>query len=213
MPQWQEISAPAAILPFERRKMEKRIEIGNEEEYQEFLRRLPKYRGLRYRATEFTARSKVHPKRVADIVTALNIKNRRKRIEYLFDRACDIIDAHNEAEGIICHYNADGICEDPKHQTRKNGCCCHCYLQSSSGCPSRNLSCKFYFCDHMCGKHRPLTMEDIDLLRLFTASQREIIKNNVFVTRKAYINMLWIGSYLIFCMYSVLKFYRIKNVF
>ena len=41
--------------------------------------------------------------------TALNIKNRRQRIEYLYDRACDIVDEYNNKNGIICHYSAEGI--------------------------------------------------------------------------------------------------------
>ncbi len=56
-------------------------------------------------------------------------------------------------------------------------------------------------------------MEDIDLLKMFNRSELEIIKNNVFVTRKTYINLLCLGSYLLFCIYSIVKFYRIKNVF
>lgn len=55
-------------------------------------------------------------------------------------------------------------------------------------------------------------MEDIDLLKLFSWSQREIIKTNVFVTRRTYINLLCLGSYLLFCMYSVIKFFRLKNL-
>ncbi len=193
--------------------MEQNISINNEEDYQAFLKKLPKYRGIRGRFTDFVITGSVHTEELQDLSKALNIKNRRKRITYIYDRACDIIDSYNEKNGICCRYNDQGICEDPKHQTRKNGCCCHCYLQSSSGCPDRNLSCKFYFCDHICKKFKPLTMEDIDLLKMFTVSQREIIKNNVFVTRKTYIKLLCLGSYLLFCMYSVIKFYRIKNVF
>ena len=56
-------------------------------------------------------------------------------------------------------------------------------------------------------------MKDIDLLRMFTPSEREIIKDNVFVKRETSINLLCLGSYLLFCVYSIVKFYRIKNVF
>jgi hypothetical protein len=193
--------------------VERTIAINSEEQYQEFLRGLPKYRGLLGYFTTYTIRGTVHTKELHDFERALNLKNRRKRITYLYDRVCDIIDQYNAEQGITCHYSAEGICEDPKHQTRKNGCCCHCYLQRPDGCPTRNLSCKFYFCDHLAKKYHALTMEDIDLLKLFTWSEREIIKNNVFVTRKTYINLLCLGSYLLFCIYSVVKFYRIKNVF
>lgn len=188
------------------------ITIDNEEKYRAFLRRLPVYRSILFRFTEFEITGSCRPSELQDFQTALNIKNRRKRIVYLYERCCEIIDRYNSEHCITCRYSAEGICEDPKHQTRKNGCCCHCYLQSSDGCPTRNLSCKLYFCDHISNRYHPLTMEDINLLRMFTASQREIIKSNVFVTEKTYIRLLYIGSYLLFCMYSVIKLYRIKNV-
>ena len=192
--------------------MELRIKIDNEEEYQAFLKKLPAYRGIRGRFTSFDITGSVHQDELKDLAEALNIKNRRKRITFLYDRACDIIDKYNEENRISCRYNSEGICEDPKHGKKKNGCCFLCYLQSECGCPDRNLSCKLYFCDHICKKFHPLTMEDIDLLKLFSWSQREIIKTNVFVTRRTYINLLCLGSYLLFCMYSVIKFFRLKNL-
>ena len=56
-------------------------------------------------------------------------------------------------------------------------------------------------------------MKDIELLRMFTPSERQIIKENVFVKRETSIGLLCLGSYLLFCVYSIVKFYRIKNVF
>lgn len=190
--------------------MEQIIKINNEEEYRTFLKKLPAYRSLLYRFTKFSIDSAVHKEELQDLQEALNIKNRRKRISFLYDRACDIIDEYNAKHGVSCCYSSEGICEDPKHQKKKNGCCFLCYLQSPSGCPTRNLSCKLYFCDHMCKKYRPLTMDDIDLLRMFSWSEREIIKSNVFIKRETYIDLLCLGSYLLFCIYSVIKFYRIK---
>ncbi|MCR5118864.1 MAG: hypothetical protein K6B44_04505 [Lachnospiraceae bacterium] len=193
--------------------MEQKIRINNEEEYRAFLKKLPLYRSILKRFTKFSISAPVYTEKLKDFETALNLKNRRKRITFLFDRACDIIDKYNEENGISCCYNSEGFCEDPKHQKKKNGCCFLCYLQSENGCPTRNLSCKLYFCDHICKKYHPLTMDDIDLLRMFSPSQREIIKSNVFVTRKTYINLLCLNSYLLFCMYSVLKFFRLKNLY
>ena len=52
--------------------MEKKIEIRNEEEYQQFLKALPLYRSVFGRAVHFEIGSAVHPERVRDIETALN---------------------------------------------------------------------------------------------------------------------------------------------
>ena len=189
----------------------KQIKINTESEYREFLEKLKRYRGLLYRNTRFEISSALHNERIRDMETALNIKNRRQRIEYLYDRACDIVDEYNNKNGIICHYSAEGICEDPKHQKNKNGCCFICYLQSPEGCPTKNLSCKLFYCDHMCSKYVPITMDDIDLLKLFTWSQREIIKSNEFLDRKTYIDILWVGSYMLFCLYSIRKLFRMRK--
>ena len=81
--------------------MVKTIEIRNEEEYSQFLHRLPLYRSLLCRFTKFRISSAVHRERVGDIAHALNIKSRRKRTEYIHDRACDIIDAYNEEKGLF----------------------------------------------------------------------------------------------------------------
>ncbi len=59
----------------------------------------------------------------------------------------------------------------------------------------------------------PLTIEDIPLLRLLTKSQLQIVKENVFTDRKTAINLLYIGSYLIFGLYSFIKVIRMKNIF
>ena len=190
--------------------MEKKIEIRNEEEYQQFLKALPLYRSVFGRAVHFEIGSAVHPERVRDIETALNIKSRKRRIEYIYDRGCDIVDRFNEENGAVCRFSG-GRCEDPKHQRYPNGCCCHCYLQTSHGCPTKNLSCKFFFCDHMAKKYRYLSVGDVDLFRLLTPGQRAIVRENVYVTKQTYLRLLWLGSYLLYCMYSVVKPFRMKN--
>ena len=63
----------------------------------------------------------------------------------------------------------------------------------------------------MCSKYVPITMDDIDLLKLFTWSQREIIKSNEFLDRKTYIDILWVGSYMLFCLYSIRKLFRMRK--
>ena len=187
------------------------IEIRDEDGYRAFLEKLPLYRSAIFSHTVFEIRSEVHGSRIRDIEAALNIKGRRARVVFLHDRASDIIDEYNEAQGIYCKYE-DGKCEDPKHQRFKNGCCCHCYLQSSTGCHTKNLACKLFFCDFKAAQHEFLGMEKIDLLRLFTRSQRLIARENIYASRGENIALLTIGSYLIFCIYSLFKLFRMKNI-
>ena len=192
--------------------MEKTIVIENEADYQRFLRKLPAYRSVLHRFTSFRVRSAVHEGEAESIARALNLKKRRERVSYVYDRACDFGDRYNEENGIVCAFT-DGMCEDPKHRRFPNGCCFICHMQTSSGCPTRNLSCKLFYCDHMAEKYgdKILTVKDIPVLRLFTPSQRLIAKENVFVPRETCIRLLSFGSYLVYCMYSVVKPFRFRN--
>ena len=193
--------------------MVKTIEITDETGYQKFLKQLPLYRSALYLFTQFRIKSRVHAERVEEIARALNMKKRRERVSFVYDRACDYIDRYNEENGIICAY-VNGMCEDPKHQRLPNGCCFICHMQTSTGCPTRNISCKLFYCDHMAEKHKDkiLTVKDIDILRLFTPEQRLIVKENVFVTRKTHIRLLSMGSYPLYCIYSVIKPFRFRNI-
>ncbi len=188
-----------------------RITIHNEAEYQQFLHDLRRYRTPFFSYAKFEITSTVHAKRTEDVCRALNIKKRMERISFIYDRACDIIDEYNKEKGICCNYK-NGYCEDPKHQRHKNGCCFLCHLQKPFGCPTKNISCKLFYCDHMVETHPVLMLEQIDLLKMFTPSQMLIVKENAFVSRETHLKLLWLGSYLLYCMFSVSKLFRMKNI-
>ena len=63
----------------------------------------------------------------------------------------------------------------------------------------------------MSERYRHLTVGDVDLFRLFTPSQRAIARENVYVTRQTHLRLLRLGSYLLYCIYSVIKPFRMKN--
>ena len=143
--------------------------------------------------------------------TAISIKNRKKRITYIYDTACRLIDEYNREHGIVCEF-VDNRCMDCHHNSHINGCCYHCPYQSSSGCPTSNLSCKLYFCNYMKERYTSLMMGDIAVLRLLSKSQKAILRENVFATRETSINLLWIGSYLVFGLFSIVKIMRMRNL-
>ena len=191
--------------------LNKEIIINTNEEYDKFKKKLWLYRSWLYCFVSFKISGKVRQKELKDFETALNIKNDRKRTRFIYDRACKFIDEYNEKHCICCEYH-DSICEDPKHQKMKNGCCWYCHLQTNTGCPSRNLACKLFFCDHMWEKHHPLTAKDIDILLMFSPSRRAIARENTFVTEETFLRQLDIGSYGLMCIYSITKLFRFKNL-
>ena len=136
-------------------------------------------------------------------INALKIRNRKKRIVYLYEQACRRVDDYNSKRGVVCSFT-DNRCSDNPQKGKVNGCCCHCIYQTAKGCPSENLTCKLYFCDKLRDKN-PATIEDIPELRLFSFRQRYIICNNYFCKKEKFIQLLIYDSMLIFFLYSIQK--------
>ena len=185
--------------------------INTEDDYERLKSSLRKYTGLKYRKTTFTLSGEYSKYGLKEAIDALNIKNRSKRIEYIYDTACELVDGFNNVNEICCPFT-DNRCPDCKHNSHVNGCCYHCSLQSTKGCPTKNLSCKLYFCEYMKEHHHPLTMDDLDILNLLSRSQRAILRENVFVSRKIAISLLKIGSYIVFGLFSVYKLFTLRNI-
>ena len=66
-------------------------------------------------------------------------------------------------------------------------------MQTSTGCPSKNLTCKLFFCDEVKNKYEVITFKDLKLLKLLTRRQRLILKFDLFSTREEVLTDLYIG--------------------
>ena len=144
-----------------------------------------------------------YPKEYEAFTRAIAIRSRRKRICYIYDNACDLIDEYNDKNGIICSFEK-GRCRLEDRLGAVNGCCCHCIYQSDKGCPSRNLTCKLFFCDRLKEKHPPV-FEDFKEFRLLTRRQQYMIRTNYYCKRDTFLRLLNIGSIMVFFIYSIRK--------
>ncbi len=190
----------------------KQILIDTKEKSDEFLKNPRRTVGILSFGAEITISDELKTHELEELAMAAGIKNRNKRIAYIYDTACRQIDRYNEENGITCVFN-ENRCPDCRHSWHINGCCFHCPHQSTSGCTISNLSCRLYFCDYMIEHFKPLKLEDMAILRLLTSSQRAIIREDVFTKREISIGVLCIGSYLVFGAYSFIKILRMKNLF
>ena len=68
------------------------IKINNTNDYNKFLNKLSLYKSVFYYNTLFVVDTKTDNKMLTYIIEALNIKKRKKRITYIYDNACKIID-------------------------------------------------------------------------------------------------------------------------
>ena len=79
------------------------ITIKSENDYIKFIKRVSLYKSVLYINTEFQVEGLQENDKVLQIIKGLNIKNRRKRITYVYDTACNIID--NNTKGLnICGF-------------------------------------------------------------------------------------------------------------
>lgn len=126
------------------------------------------------------------------IVNALNIKNRKNRITYVFDQAINILNTYYSDD--LCQFK-DGKCISQRENNidRVNGCCRLCPIVTNKGCPSVNITCKLIYCKRAIGNIKLLTINDIKILKCLSIIQRLIILSDTFSTREEVIKDLYYG--------------------
>ena len=142
-----------------------------------------------------------------NIVQALNIKNRKQRIEYVYDEAIKCINKYYSDD--LCQFkNKQCIAQRKEGKNKINGCCRECPLVTESGCPSSNLACKLIYCKTALGNLKLLRLRDIPILKCLSIFQRVILKGGFFQNRETILNDLYYGpiySSFIICVKELLK--------
>ena len=137
------------------------------------------------------------------IVNALNIKKRKKKIEYIYDESVKIINKYYSKD--LCQFKNNQCIAQRKYKSSSiNGCCKMCTLVTDKGCPSSNLSCKLIYCKTALGNLKKLKMKDIPLLKCLSLKERIILKGAYFETRQEVINDIYFGI-IIFGIKTVIK--------
>lgn len=120
--------------------MEKKKILIETDNVNEIYKKYKKYKTFIYKNTEFIYNGE--NQEIKDIIEVLNKKTRLQRIAYIYDKSCEQIDKKFEGEN-ICEFKCNQCIVQRKHNLKeKNGCCRVCRLQTSTGCPSKNLTCK-----------------------------------------------------------------------
>ncbi len=171
--------------------MEKKKILIETDSINEVYKKYKTYKTCIYNNTEFIYNGQ--NKDIERIITVLNIKSRRERLEYIFDESCSDIDKHFKGEN-ICEFECGQCIVQREHKLKdKNGCCRICRLQSDTGCTSKNLTCKLFFCDEVKNKYEVIKLNDLKLLKLLTRRQRTILRFDLFSTREEVIMDLYLG--------------------
>ena len=179
--------------------IKKKIVINNEKDLKKFYKFIKIYRYLKF--LEFDSDNK----EIKPIINALNIKRRNKRITYIYDYACSFIDAYWDNINYCGFKNNKCYTQQYKGCKYQNGCCRLCMYQSSKGCTTSNLTCKFYYCTEVCKHYKVLKYDDIKILKLFSLRQKVIIKHSYFCSRE---QILFDLKYSGIILYALKMFWR-----
>lgn len=171
--------------------MYKKIKISNEKELKRFYSLLPLYKSFIFKFITFKLESKKY--NVLPIINALNIKSRRKRICYIYDIACDEADSQFKDKN-VCGFKNNKCIIQQRNNSGINGCCRKCRYSVCGKCPTKNLTCKLFFCSAVKDKYKVLSFDDIKILRCLTIRQRILLKSDYFSKREDVITDLYIGS-------------------
>lgn len=181
--------------------------INNEKEYQKLLKKLLLYKSFLYHNTKFVSKSNY--KNLNIIVTALNIKKRKERINYLYTSACNLCDESQKSINLCGFNNNKCYVQQKSNSNTCNGCCRKCLYQTPNGCSTKNLACKLFNCSEVKKRNKVLTYNDLDFLRILSLKNRTIVKSDYFSTKEDVLKDLYSYSFI----YSTLRIlYRLTKM-
>ena len=159
-------------------------------------------------------------KQISFLTKALNIKNKKERLSYAYDKACDLLDDDFYGKN-VCKFNKSGKCvKDRKCNTFGGGCCCDhtnktmCKHLLKDGCKERCLACKFYTCSILKNKGYKYDINDIYVLKyIFNIRQKIMLCNDFFMTKDEVLKDVNRNSILLWSFRKTPKFvkYEMKN--
>ena len=188
----------------------KLIVIKSKEDYIKFIKRIVLYKSILYINTEFQVERNQINDKLQQMINGLNIKNRYKRITYVYDTACSIIDSNTKGLNVCGFKNNKCYIQQKQNNGKCNGCCRLCKYQNSNGCPTKNLACKLFNCSEVKKRYKTIEYKDLAILKLLSLKNRLIVKSDYFSTREEVLKDLY--AYTL--TYSILRiFFRsIRNL-
>ncbi|MEE3343073.1 MAG: hypothetical protein VZS44_03180 [Bacilli bacterium] len=136
-------------------------------------------------------------KKYLEVIEAFNIKDRRKRISYIYDYLCNYFDEDMKKHN-YCEFK-DGTCIANRlgysvHED--NGCCYQfrkglCKHLTPNGCSSPNPSCKIFMCEYL-AKYKKVSNYDTRKVYLtkclFSFNEHAFFRRQYFITKKEYLD-------------------------
>lgn len=132
-------------------------------------------------------------------INAFNIKNKDKRLEYVYDSLCDFHD-NLYINSNVCEFDKDGLCacqREYHHPASKNGCCGLCTYMGKNGCTIKSLACKSFFCRYITKKKSIPNYKKNKLYKYFLSGpQKEIASINYWNTKEENLRIMRKNSFI-----------------
>ena len=153
---------------------------------------------------------------ISTLVCALNIKKRKERLKYVYEKACDILDSDFYGKN-LCEFKNNQCMHDRIHAKSLDGCCRtndnsrKCKYIENHRCQTRCLACKFHVC--YCLKQKGIKYKVNDLLvlkYLYTWKQKIIIYCDFFMTEEEVLKDVYRNSLTIWSLFTRHKSF-VKN--
>ena len=158
---------------------------------------------LIYNNKKLTSRDKNGKlKDIIDIMTAINIKDKYKRYEFIYDTVCNELDKRINTN--YCQFK-DDICirDRQKNNNHKNGCCeCtgrgKCKYLIDSKCTLGNcMACKLFTCHTLKKLGIKENINDYVLTKyFFTTKQKDILRFSYWTPREIVLDRLMNNKYV-----------------
>ncbi|MDD4035988.1 MAG: hypothetical protein PHS45_01520 [Bacilli bacterium] len=136
-------------------------------------------------------------KDLLQIITALNIKNKKERYEYIYDTVCDYLDNEFKNNN-YCDFKCNQCTyyRNMYPSRKEDGCCFSpnvglCKYLINHRCTIKSISCKLHVCQHLKKQGVHFKINDIPLLKhFFNIRQKTIIGISFFTDKEEVINRL-----------------------
>lgn len=157
-------------------------------------------------------------KQLTQVVEALNIKDKKERFEYAYDKACEILDSDFYGKN-VCEFKSNKCIHDRMLNISNDGCCRSrdgkkaCVYLKNHICSISCLACKFHICSFIRKKGLKYRINDILVLRyLLNWKQKIMAYLDFFKTKEEVIEDLLRNSIIIWALKKgEEKFFEVKK--
>ena len=160
------------------------ILINNDSDYNKLLKKLFVYKSILYHNTFFVVKNNISNEIIDSIINALNIKKRKKRINFIYDQSCYLIDEKNKGINICGFKNEKCYVQRRLKNGKCSGCCRMCIYQTKEGCSTKNLTCKLFNCSEVKNRYEVVEYNDLKLLKVLSLKNQIIIRSDYFSKRE-----------------------------